>query len=106
MSESFNKFSHSLNVLTIDLVRESRFEQDFFVPPQCVLELGLIEFYQINGEEAKMWLKKAIKDYSGYLTENFVHLRAYAALRDLGVSTDKDEDPNKSETNIKYLTIN
>ena len=42
-----------------------------------------------NGVEAEKWLKKCTQDYSHYTNENFVHLRAYAALRELGVSTDK-----------------
>ena len=86
----------------INWFRESRIEQELSIPPQCLLELGLIELYENNAEEAKKWIKKAIKDYTGYLTENYVHVRAYAVLRELGVSTDKHEDPHRSEWHIVY----
>ncbi|CAG2169605.1 unnamed protein product [Oppiella nova] len=68
---------------------EARISHEFAIPPQAVLELGLVELELNNGDEAKMWLKKCTQDYSNYTNENFVHLRVYAALRELGVSTDK-----------------
>ena len=68
---------------------ESRIFHEFSIPPQAVLELGLVELELNNGVEAEKWLKKCTQDYSNYTNENFVHLRAYAALRELGVSTDK-----------------
>jgi hypothetical protein len=68
-----------------------------------MLELGLTELAQQNMNEAKMWFDKAIEDYSGYLTENLVHIRVYAALRELGISTDKEKEDNSKSI---YFQIN
>jgi len=97
---NFSEAKHCFHTI---LKEESRIEQELSIPPQCLLELGLIELEEKNREESKKWLKKSIKEYSGYLTENFVHLRAYAALRELGVSTDKQEDPNKVANGKDWL---
>ncbi|CAG2122121.1 unnamed protein product, partial [Medioppia subpectinata] len=78
--------------LHIILNAELRIEREFSIPPQTVLELGLIEMELNNKDEAKRLLNRVIKDYSAYLRENFVHLRVYAALRELGVSTDKETE--------------
>ena len=56
------------------------------------LEMGLIEMEHGNFEEAKQWLDHAEKDYSGYTAENFVHLKAYAAIRRMGHKTDKQKE--------------
>ena len=42
-----------------------------------------------NRADAEKWLKKSLHDYSNYMNENYVHIRAYAALRELGISSDK-----------------
>ncbi|CAG2101645.1 unnamed protein product, partial [Medioppia subpectinata] len=68
---------------------EARICHEFSIPPQAVLELGLVELELNNAPEAIKWLNKATNDYHNYPNENFVHLRAYAALRQIGVSTDK-----------------
>lgn len=60
--------------------------------PQASMELGLIELAQGHKEEAKDILEKTIKNYTKYLSENIVHIKSYAALRALGVSTDKTSD--------------
>ena len=62
------------------------------IVPMSTLELGLIEMESGNFEEAKQWLDKAEKDFSGYTAENFVHLKVYAAIRRMGHSTDKQEE--------------
>ncbi|CAG2181126.1 unnamed protein product, partial [Oppiella nova] len=68
---------------------EARFGREYSIPPQSALELGLLDLELNNGIEARKWIKKALHDYSNYTNENYVHIRAYAALRELGVSTDK-----------------
>ncbi len=68
-----------------------------------MLELGLTQLAQQNLNEAKMWFDKATNDYSGYLTENLVHIRVYAALRELGISTDKEKEDNLKSI---YFQIN
>ena len=71
------------------------------------MELGLTEMDLGNKESAEQWLNKCINDYSGYLFENYVHLRAYGALRAMGVNCDQNNvDQNKClfnsiETNYK-----
>ncbi len=56
------------------------------------MELGLVALAQGNKEEAKEILDKTLKNYTKYLSENIVHIKSYAALRALGVSTDKTSD--------------
>lgn len=56
------------------------------------MELGLIEIEKGNFEEAKALLESAEKDFSGYLAENFVHLKVYAAYRRMGHNTDKQQE--------------
>jgi len=58
---------------------------------------------QHNHEQAQLWFDKAIKVYGGYLTENLVHIRVYAALREMGISTDKDKE---DKTKRMYILIN
>lgn len=71
--------------------------------PQSLHELAVIEMYRNNYDEAKELFNRVIKDYSGYLTENFVHLRAYAGLRDLGVNTDKQEINDSERSNLRGI---
>ena len=70
---------------------ESRLKQETSIAAQAVLELGLTELAEGNTDEAKKWIDKCLKDYNHYLNENYVHLRAYAGLREMGISTDKDK---------------
>lgn len=56
------------------------------------MEIGLVNLAQGNKEEAKKILEDTIKNFSKYLSENIVHIKSYAALRALGVSTDKTVD--------------
>lgn len=56
------------------------------------LEIALIEMEKGNFEEAKEWLERAEKDFSGYTAENLVHFKAYAAIRRMGHNTDKQQE--------------
>ena len=67
-------------------------EKEKYIVPQANMELGLIELAQGHKEEAKDILEKTLKNYTKYLSENIVHIKSYAALRALGVSTDKTSD--------------
>lgn len=67
-------------------------EKERYVVPQASMELGLVALAQGNKEEAKEILDKTLKNYTKYLSENIVHIKSYAALRALGVSTDKTSD--------------
>lgn len=60
-----------------------------FIVPQSNMELGLVALAQGNNDEAKEILEFTIKNYTKYISENIVHIKSYAALRALGVSTDK-----------------
>ena len=67
------------------------------------MELGLIELAQGNKDEARDILEKTIKNYTKYLSENIVHIKSYAALRALGVSTDKttsEDDASQNDENL------
>ena len=58
--------------------------------------MGLIEYELKNNDKAIELLNKCINEYSGYLSENIVHVRAFAALRELGVGNEKlGEDETK-----------
>lgn len=52
----------------------------------------MVALAQGNKDEAKDILEKTLKNYTKYLSENIVHIKSYAALRALGVSTDKTTD--------------
>ena len=49
-----------------------------------------------NNDKAIELLNKCIDDYTGYLNENYIHFKTYAALRELGLCTAKQgTDHNK-----------
>ncbi|XP_054155261.1 tetratricopeptide repeat protein 39C-like [Oppia nitens] len=75
--------------LTTIIDDTDRFQRETSIPPQAVFEMGLVEMELNNTTEAKQWINKCLHDFSGYVNENFVHIRAYAALRHIGVSSDK-----------------
>lgn len=79
-------------ILFFPLNRESKFCKENKFVPYSNLELGLVYLAQGNKEEAKTILDHTIKNYSKYYSENVVQIKAYAALRSLGVSTDKTAD--------------
>lgn len=64
------------------------------------MEIGLVNLAQGNKEEAKKILEDTIKNFSKYLSENIVHIKSYAALRALGVSTDKTVEDAGDEVNL------
>ena len=82
---------------------ESRIGKDKSIVVQTVLELGLIDLAQGDHESAKKWINKSIHDYSRYLTENYVHMRGYAGLRELGISTDKDKEDEAKCKDCSFL---
>jgi tetratricopeptide (TPR) repeat protein len=87
----FNKFDIKL-IIIIFFKRESRIDKEYSLLPQSLLELGLIEMNLQNRDKAKAILDKVIKNYTKYTTENLVHIRVYAAFREMGFNTDKDND--------------
>lgn len=84
-------FTNSFHCL-FGLNREKTFQKDRSIVPQAHMEIGLIRMLEGQKEEAKNILEMVIKNYSKYVNENIVHIKAYAALRALGVSTDKDAE--------------
>ncbi|CAG2163421.1 unnamed protein product [Oppiella nova] len=77
---------------------DGRIGREYSLPAQAALEMGLIEYELKNHEKAIELLNKCINEYSGYLSENIVHVRAFAALRELGVGNEKlGEDETKLE---------
>ena len=86
--------------------REKQFDKEKYIVPQAHMELGLVVMLEGNKEEAKAILEKVLKDYSKYLSENIVHIKSYAALRALGVSTDKDaEEPGDDIENLDDVDV-
>ena len=72
--------------------RKSCINLETSIVPMATLEVGLIEMEQGNYELALKWLDSAEKDFGGYTAENFVHLKAYAAIRRMGHKTDKQKE--------------
>ncbi|XP_054160184.1 tetratricopeptide repeat protein 39A-like [Oppia nitens] len=91
-------YEEAKQCLNIILNEEQNIEKNSSILPQTTLEMGLIQLSTNNSEEAKNWLKKTMRDYNRYLNENYVHLRIYAALRELGISTDK-QSANQNQIN-------
>ena len=81
-----------LIILTAHHKREFRIEKDKCLIPQTLLELALIEMRLKNNKKSKDLLDSVLKNHSRYTTENLVHIRAYAALREMGFNTDKLSD--------------
>lgn len=71
------------------IMKEGHTFKEKFIVPQSNMELGLVALAQGNNDEAKEILEFTIKNYTKYISENIVHIKSYAALRALGVSTDK-----------------
>lgn len=77
--------------------REKQFVKERSIVPQAHMEIGLVKMAQGNKEEAKDILEKTIKNFTKYVSENIVLIKSYAALRELGVSTDKDAEEDGEE---------
>ena len=84
---------------------EARIGSDYSIAPKAILEMGLSYLETKDLDSAKKWLNKAIDDYSGYLYENYVHLRAYGGLRASGVSCDKKNEAKRMFDHGDYLLI-
>lgn len=54
-----------------------------YLAPHSCMELGLTFAVQGDYSQARHWLEKARKDYTGYLYETIVHFRVHCALRSL-----------------------
>jgi tetratricopeptide (TPR) repeat protein len=83
--------------------RKDRFETLLSIPPQSLMELGLIEMSLNNYEESKVILNKVLETYSDYMSEHLVHIHCYSALREMGVNTDNE---NECEVNISKNWFN
>lgn len=83
--------------------RNKIFKKFKYLVPQSQMELGLILLEQGSNEAAKEHLNTTLKKYSDYITEPAVQIRTYAALRLLGVSTDKSE-PIEGVENIEDIS--
>lgn len=104
------KYAEAVECHEIIFKEKSRIELEQSILPMSTMELGLIEIEKGNFEEAKALLESAEKDFSGYLAENFVHLKVYAAYRRMGHNTDKQQEDkerlNKHILNwLKYHEI-
>ncbi len=49
--------------------------------PHAAMELGLTHLSVEQFSEARLWLDKARRDYTGYLLETIVHFRVHCAMR-------------------------
>lgn len=56
------------------------------------MEIGFVQLALGQKDEAKATLEATLKNFTRYVSENIVHIKSYAALRALGVSTDKEAD--------------
>lgn len=72
--------------------RESHIDLETSIVPLAILEIGIIETELGNFTVAKEYLDHVLKDFSGYMAENFVHLKVYASIRLMGIKTDKQKD--------------
>ena len=54
-----------------------------YLAPHSCMELGLTFAGQGDFTQAKQWLERARKDYTGYLYETIVHFRVHCALRSI-----------------------
>ncbi|RWS03113.1 Tetratricopeptide repeat protein 39B-like protein [Dinothrombium tinctorium] len=60
--------------------QEKKLKNDYFLLAHCAFEIGLIHFKNEEYFEAKSWLNKSKKNFSGYLTECLLHFRADIVL--------------------------
>ena len=95
-----NCFENDLNIWFIYL-SDSRICREFSISPKTVVELGLIAIEEHDYEEAEKYLNRSIHDYSGYLFENYVHLKAYGALRLMGISIDQQNADESKRNQIQ-----
>ncbi|CAG2178370.1 unnamed protein product [Oppiella nova] len=91
-----NEYDKARKCMQVIVENDGRIGREFSLPAQAALEMGLIEYELKNNDKAIELLNKCINEYSGYLNENYVHIRAFAALRELGVGNEKEgEDETK-----------
>lgn len=79
------------------------FVKERSIVPQSHMEIGMIKMYEGQKEEAKSILEHVIEHYTKYVSENIVHIKSYAALRALGVSTDKTSDECEEGEDLENL---
>ena len=51
--------------------------------PHSAMELGLTHLSLDELSDARLWLDRARRDYSGYLLETIVHFRVHCAMRSI-----------------------
>lgn len=66
-----------------------------YLAPHSCMELGLTFAGQGDYTQAKQWLERARKDYTGYLYETIVHFRVHCALRSIKA---KEKSSNNLQT--------
>lgn len=62
---------------------QSEIKTDTYIPPYACLELGYTYAEKKDLENAKIWIEKSRNEYSGFLVEAFIHLRAHGAIREI-----------------------
>jgi tetratricopeptide (TPR) repeat protein len=62
------------------IASESDIKEYTHLPPHAALELGLVYRKLDDTEEAKVWLNKAVYQYTNYMNATTVHIRAHTAL--------------------------
>ncbi|KAF7490321.1 Tetratricopeptide repeat protein 39B [Sarcoptes scabiei] len=83
------KFNEAIDCFNTIMNEEKVFVKEKSIVPQAHMEIGMVKMLEGKKDEAKEILESVIQTYSKYVSENIVHIRSYAALRALGVSTDK-----------------
>lgn len=101
--KGLKKYDEANEIFNVILNENKIFKKFKYLVPQSQMELGLILLEQGSNEAAKEHLNTTLKKYSDYITEPAVQIRTYAALRLLGVSTDKSE-PIEGVENIEDIS--
>lgn len=86
------RMEESISCFRQIIASESDIKEYTHLPPHAALELGLV-YRKLNDlEEAKVWLNKAVYQYTNYMNATTVHIRAHTALTIIRVAEGQTTD--------------
>ena len=62
---------------------QSNIKYDTYIAPHAALELGYVYAEKKDLANAKIWIEKSRTEYTSFLVEALVHLRAHGAMREI-----------------------
>ena len=85
---------------------QSNIKTDTYIPPHAALELGYVYAEKKDLKNAKIWIERARSEYTSFLVEALVHLRAHGAMREILDSEKYLNEPNSYSSGLVDVPLN